>query len=316
MAEKAGVAGYDKSQWQKKTRAPRPVGKAEQPMMAALRAEHRHIAAVVELMAGQLDAIERGELVDTHVLYETMHYMVTWPDKFHHPREDLIYGRVAELDASAADSVDSLQREHDGMAKRGQKLLRDIEAWREGSVGGGTVVKNGRDYIQRTYRHMNSEEKIVFPQIEEVLTTEDWRELAEDDQLKPVGDPVFGARVQREFRNMARKLRRGVRRSVERGTLAEWVGIEAVMESYEVLSMAAGNGRSLAGDHVRSAWEESLDIIRETPFTAPWRCAINNTRISFNLLGDLMDVSKDVAEDLSRVNQERKDRLRLLDRAP
>ena len=84
----------------------------------------------------------------------------------------------------------------------------------------------------------------------------------------------------------------------------------------EVLSMAADNGRSLAGDHVRSAWSESLDIIRETPFTAPWRCAINNTRISFNLLGDLMEVSRDVAEDLSRVNQERKDRLRLLDRAP
>ena len=316
MAEKAGVVGYDKSQWQQKKPASRPVGKAEQPMMAALRAEHRHIASVMELMTGQLDAIERGELVDTHVLYETMHYMVTWPDKFHHPREDLIYGRVAELDASAADNVDSLQREHDGMAKRGQKLLRDIEAWREGSVGGSTVVKNGRDYIQRTYRHMNSEEKLVFPQIEEVLTTEDWRELAEDDQLTPVGDPVFGTRVQREFRNMARKLRRGVRRSVERGTLAEWVGIEALMESYEVLSMAAGNGRSLAGDHVRSAWEESLDIIRETPFTAPWRCAINNTRISFNLLGDLMEVSKDVAEDLSRVNQERKDRLRLLDRTP
>ena len=51
---------------------------------------------------------------------------------------------------------------------------------------------------------------------------------------------------------------------------------------------------------MRSAWSESLDIIRETPFTAPWRCAINNTRISFNLLGDLMEVSRDVAEDLLR----------------
>lgn len=312
MPDSASVAGYDKTQWQKT--APGPKG-VEQPMMAALRAEHRHMATVMELMASQLDAIERGDLVDTHVLYETMFYMVTWPDQFHHPREDLIYGRVAELDASAADNVDSLQREHDGMAKRGERLLEDIEGWREGRVGGGTVVKKGRDYIQRTYRHMNSEEKLVFPQIESVLTIEDWRELAEDDQLKPVGDPVFGTRVQREFRNMARKLRRGVRRSVERGTLAEWVGIEALMESYEVLSMAAGNGRSLTGDHVRTAWKESLDIIREKPLTAPLRCAINNTRISVSLLGELLDVSRDVAADLSRVNQERKDRLRLMDRA-
>ena len=47
--------------------------------------------------AEQLDSIEAGELVDTHVVYEVMDYMVTWPDRFHHPREDLIYARVAEL---------------------------------------------------------------------------------------------------------------------------------------------------------------------------------------------------------------------------
>jgi hypothetical protein len=45
---------------------------------------------------------------------------------------------------------------------------------------------------------------------------DDWRELAADDKLRPVRDPVFGRRVSREFRNMARKLRRSLRRGVER----------------------------------------------------------------------------------------------------
>jgi AcrR family transcriptional regulator len=39
-------------------------------MLVALRAEHRHIAAVMALLSQQLNAIERGDLVDTHVLYE------------------------------------------------------------------------------------------------------------------------------------------------------------------------------------------------------------------------------------------------------
>ena len=85
--------------------------------MKALRAEHRHIATVMQLFADQLKAIESGELVDTHVVYEIMDYMVTWPDRYHHPREDLIYGRVAELDRKAADEVDTLQRDHDHTAK-------------------------------------------------------------------------------------------------------------------------------------------------------------------------------------------------------
>ena len=67
--------------------------------MKALRAEHRHMATVMQLFSDQLKAIEGGELVDTHVVYEIMDYMVTWPDRFHHPREDLIYARVAEVDA-------------------------------------------------------------------------------------------------------------------------------------------------------------------------------------------------------------------------
>ena len=68
------------------------------PLIKTLRAEHSHIASVMQLFREQLDAIDAAQAVDTHVVYEIMDYMVTWPDRFHHPREDLIYGRVAELD--------------------------------------------------------------------------------------------------------------------------------------------------------------------------------------------------------------------------
>lgn len=309
-------SGYnDKSAWNKKKPA---AGKkrSEQPLMKALRAEHRHIATVMQLFADQLKAIESGELVDTHVVYEIMDYMVSWPDRYHHPREDLIYGRVAELDAQAADEVDSLQRDHDRTATRGREVLRDIDHWREGEASGAVVVKSGRAYIDHMYEHMNIEEKVVFPHIESVLTIQDWRELAEDDQIHAVADPVFGPRVQREFRNLTRKLRRNVRRGVERGTMVEWIGIEALMESMEVMSMAMDSVRDTAGDHLRSALDEARDMFRESPLSAPFRCAANNAKVTIRLLGDVADISRDTMDDLSRVNQERKDRVRLLDRAP
>jgi hemerythrin-like domain-containing protein len=307
-------AGYsDKSAWNKKKPA---AGKkrSEQPLMKALRAEHRHIATVMQLFADQLKAIESGELVDTHVVYEIMDYMVSWPDRYHHPREDLIYGRVAELDATAADEVDSLQRDHDRTAISGREVLQDIEHWREGEISGSVVATSGRAYIDHMYEHMNIEEKLVFPHIESVLTIQDWRELAEDDQIHAVADPVFGPRVQREFRNLTRKLRRNVRRGVERGTMVEWIGIEALMESMEVVSMAYESVRDTAGDHLRAALDEARDMFRESPLSAPFRCAANNARVTFRLLGDVADISRDTLDDLSRVNQERKDRVRLLDR--
>ena len=301
----------------KKKKASKPQKRtvAEQPVMAALRAEHKHIASVMEVFAQQLDAVATGELVDTHIMYETMDYMVSWPDRFHHPREDLVYGRVAEVDPSAADNVDSLQREHDVQGVKGRKLLADIDRWREGEITGDSVVKDGRDYIEKMYVHMNTEEEIVFPQIESVLSLDDWRELAVDDQLKPAADPLFGGRADREFRNLARKLRRNLRHSVEKGAMVEWIGIEALMESMEVMSMAYEAARESTGDHFRTLWDESNGILREAPMIGIFKCAANNARLTARWVGDVVGISKDTLSDLSRVNQERRDRVRILDRA-
>ena len=38
----------------------------EQALIKALKAEHRHIASVMQLLVDQLNAIEHGEVVDTH----------------------------------------------------------------------------------------------------------------------------------------------------------------------------------------------------------------------------------------------------------
>ncbi len=305
-------AGYDRSAWAGKRKGAVSPRAPEQPLMKTLRAEHRHIARVLELFVDQLEAIEQGQLVDTHVIYEIMDYMVSWPDRFHHPREDLIYGRVAEIDAAAADNVDTLQRDHDQMASRGRDVLRDIERWRRGEIDGAAVVEGGRAYVEHLYEHMNSEESLVFPQIEAVLRTEDWRDLAADDQLRPVADPVFGTRVQREFRNLARKLRRNVRRGVEQGTMVEWISLEALMESLEVVSMAYESARDTAVDHIRAAVDDSRELFRESPISAPLRCAVNNARLTARLLENVADISRDTMEDLARVNQERRDRIRLL----
>ena len=300
-------AAYSRQAWEQPA-AGKPAPGPEQPLMKALRAEHRHIATVMQLFSDQLQAIEAGDPVDAHVVYEVMDYMASWPDRYHHPREDLIYGRVAELDRKAADDVDTLQRDHDAAARRGQRLLRDIERWREGEVKGSVIVKAGREYVGHMYEHMNVEEKVVFPHIESVLSLEDWRELAEDDELRAVSTPVFGPRIQREFRNLARRLRRGVRRRVERGVVQEWVGIEAFMESLEVLSLAAETARETAGDHLRTALDDSRDMFREAPLSAPLRCSINNMKLGYRLAGDMVDISREVFDDLNRVNRERRER--------
>lgn len=169
------------------------------PLIATLLAEHEHLTRITGVMAAQLDALAEGTPIDSHVLFEIMSYMVSWADRYHHPREDLIYGRAAELDRQLADDVDSLQRQHDAMAQRALALQQLISEWRQGKADSEAVVTAGRAYIDHSFAHMRSEEQLVFPRIEAVLTSADWLELELDDRLQPASDPVFGLRIDREF---------------------------------------------------------------------------------------------------------------------
>ena len=83
-------SGYTRAEWDKEESPASSKVKPVRPMIATLLSEHRHLASVMGLFKEQLSAIEQGQLVDTHVVYEIMDYIVRWPDRFHHPREDLI----------------------------------------------------------------------------------------------------------------------------------------------------------------------------------------------------------------------------------
>ena len=286
---------------------------ATPPLIATLRAEHVHLAQISTLMTEQLDAIDSGTAVDSHILYEIMSYMVSWADRYHHPREDLIYGRAAELDAQLADDVDSLQRQHDAMASNALALQKLIGRWRAGKATDAAVVRAGRDYVANSDRHMQSEEQLVFPRIEAVLGPADWQELELDDRLQAAGDPVFGPRIDREFRNLARKLRRSARRTIERGVMAEWAGLESALESLEILGNANRMALQTTGDTLRCALLESLDIVRDTPLTAAPRCAMNNARLSGRWLGALATIAGDTVDDLARIRREMRRQLDTLD---
>jgi hypothetical protein len=41
---------------------------------------------------------------------------------------------------------------------------------------------------------------------------------------------------------------------------------------------------------------------------------VNNTKLTVRLLEDVAEITRDTFDDLTRVNQERRDRMRLLDR--
>ncbi|MEP5763949.1 MAG: hemerythrin domain-containing protein [Halieaceae bacterium] len=310
---------YSRKNWETVARSLRGDQISSHPVLATLYAEHRYMATLIKLLEGQLELLEQGEAVDSQVLYESLHYLTHYPDAFHHPREDLVYQRAGELDGKLADSVDTLQREHDYLAEVGTKALQAVASWQEAEIDAADVNAPIQEYIESMYRHMNAEEKLVFPEIERVLGPDDWRELEQEDLLTPSSDPVFGPKVSREYRNLARKARRALRRGAEDAALVEWIGLEALLEGVEVLSIAGDNGRAAAHDHFVAAREEARDLIRDateegsilTLPLLPLRCTLVGGGHYVGFLRELGSIAKEVGSDLSELRKGARERVQL-----
>jgi hemerythrin-like domain-containing protein len=308
---------YSKKNWEVVAERLRGSELSSHPILATLYAEHRYMGTLLKLLEAQVDLLEQEEPVEPQVLYESLHYMIHYPDAFHHPREDMVYQRAGEVDLALADSVDTLQREHDHLSKLGPKALKAVAHWEESGEGQEQVRKVVRDYIQTMYRHMEVEEALVFPEIERVLDPEDWRQLEQEDLMAPVPDPVFGPRVAREYRNLARKARRALRKGAEDAALVEWIGLEALLEGIEVLSIAGESGRAAAAEHMNAAGAEALDLLKEAMdgrgiLSLPFKVTLAGGSHYVGFLRDLGEIAKDTSSDLVGLRQGVKERMGLV----
>ena len=85
-------------------------------------------------MERQLLAISRSKSVDLDLTRNVIEYMVEYPDKIHHPTEELIFERLIKRDVKARDAVNDLHMEHNLLNEKGlefRNLLQQIERCHE-----------------------------------------------------------------------------------------------------------------------------------------------------------------------------------------
>ncbi|HEX5613335.1 MAG TPA: hemerythrin domain-containing protein [Burkholderiales bacterium] len=164
-----------------------------------LRDEHRSIAAVLHGL-NELAQVsqETSARPDFAVFRAMIYYIDTFPERLHHPKEDaVLFPRVEARSAQAASLLEKLRADH----QRGAELIRELEravtafemAWPDGASQFAAAVKTYADFH---WEHMRSEEDVLLPLAEKVLTAEDWQ--AVDEAFAGNEDPLSDLR-QKDF---------------------------------------------------------------------------------------------------------------------
>jgi hemerythrin-like domain-containing protein len=155
-----------------------------------IRDEHHSMSRLLALLEDQVELFENGSVPDYDLMREIIEYFLTFPDLFHHPKENLILAKLRQRAPDLALKVGDLEAEHatisgelHGFAHALSNVLLDVELPRD------SFVKLARAFIAREREHMSEEEAVFFPAAQVGLTEADWDDLAA--MMRAARDPLF-----------------------------------------------------------------------------------------------------------------------------
>jgi hemerythrin-like domain-containing protein len=171
-------------------------------ILHALADEHKYQLRLLKLLEKQVATLNLKQEPDYPVMHGVMRYMTQYPDRFHHPKEDLVFEKVVERSPSSKPEVDALLRAHERIIAQGTQLLELIDRCSAEPEKADRLKlrKSTHAYIGQLRRHMDIEMLRIFPRAQQVLRAADWAEV--DARMKPILDPVFSESVAPEFQTL------------------------------------------------------------------------------------------------------------------
>ena len=138
-----------------------------------------------------------------------IYYIDSFPERFHHPKEDQYLYRILRMrHAGAASLLDRLEAEHRVGAEKIRTLEQALTRYQGGgSAGFSNFLAAVESYAEFHWEHMKAEEQQALPMAEKYLSAADWKEI--DAAFLGHSDPMLGTPVRTEFEGIgARRIKR------------------------------------------------------------------------------------------------------------
>ena len=170
-------------------------------LLQELREDHRNMSVVLDLLDDLATQASAGKDPDFELFGEIMRYMTIYPDAVHHPKEDIVYGKLRDNRPDLAEGLDDVPNDHQDIADLGSRLRDDVEAIIAGAaVRREHLIEDTNNYVTRLRNHMRWEEEDLFERVDEMLDAEPLEfDVSEFEHIK---DPVFELEIEAGFRRL------------------------------------------------------------------------------------------------------------------
>ena len=173
------------------------------PLLQKLHEEHKDMARLLFALRSQIDSYCQHQSSNVSLILDALDYVSTYPERWHHPFEDVIFKRLLEYPLSPGERtvVNDTLLDHDRLEVVTAELS---QAFRNVSYDIAVPISvlqlKAGEYLELQLRHLDIEELEIYPLAMEYLTEDDWDEL--EDAAEPIEDPLFGDMVRSNYEHL------------------------------------------------------------------------------------------------------------------
>ena len=174
-------------------------------ILAMLDSEHRYIHVLLDTLEQQVGRLQPGKIADYQLMLDVVEYLTQYPDQYHHPREDLLFGCLARNDRGFRKHEKRLEREHQTIKTYNEQLFGELR----GIVAGRRVQQHQlrrslQRYVSGYRRHLEFESQEIFPRARGRINKREMQKISA--KTRYIDDPIFGADVQKRYRRLVRHM--------------------------------------------------------------------------------------------------------------
>lgn len=188
------------------TTAAAPAADAGAAAISLLKDEHLAIASVLYSLRAAVRRIRAGREPDFRLLRALLNYIVAFPERLHHPKEDrFLFTALVTRHPQAAPLIATLEAEHAEGAVLIAALVDTLVSYAAaGAASFDEFAHAVETYVDFHWRHMATEEDVVLPLARRHLTVEDWGRIAA--AFRDNDNPLSGIKPRDEAEALFRQI--------------------------------------------------------------------------------------------------------------
>lgn len=177
------------------------------PLMQQLCDDHHHFQRLLYCLQKEVSYYEAGRPADAELslILDAMDYIQLYPEKWHHPVEDVIFEILLNKDIEESPLIQEIVDEHQRLEKMTQREKSLFTAISHGSdIPTDEIINVHREFIAAQAGHIERENHQIYPLIEKYMTDADWQTV--DERMATPSDPLFGESIREDYQSLYQRI--------------------------------------------------------------------------------------------------------------